>query len=368
MNTELPPGAGGIIQETIAEGLLSVGPGASPPTLPVPTTTAAAVGVWGFVGPIIEMPDQTSSPPISCGVYGQGGVIGSNGYTGTISNPDPNGDGVIGFGGSNGVHGLSVTGTGTGGTSTSGAGVAGFSTSGYGVMGTSTSDVGVMGTCNGATYGVYGTCDKGVGVRGDTVDGNAGVVGVSTGKGLAGQFNGAVAINGTTTIGGTAQVNGNVSVSGNITSTGTITATTDVIITGGSDCAEHFDTSDEASAQPGTILVIDDDGSLRQSERAYDKRVAGVVSGAGEYRPAIVLDRKESARSRVPVALVGKVYCKADADYGPIGVGDLLTTSDRPGFAMKAGDPSKAFGAVIGKALHPLSAGQGLIPILVALQ
>jgi len=35
---------------------------------------------------------------------------------------------------------------------------------------------------------------------------------------------------------------------------------------------------------------------------------------------------------------------------------------------MKTSDPSQAFGAVIGKALRPLAAGQGLIPILIALQ
>jgi hypothetical protein len=35
---------------------------------------------------------------------------------------------------------------------------------------------------------------------------------------------------------------------------------------------------------------------------------------------------------------------------------------------MKATDPTRAFGAVIGKALEPLDAGEGLIPILVALQ
>jgi hypothetical protein len=36
--------------------------------------------------------------------------------------------------------------------------------------------------------------------------------------------------------------------------------------------------------------------------------------------------------------------------------------------AMKAEDPQKAFGAVIGEALRPLGNGQGLIPILIALQ
>ena len=51
-----------------------------------------------------------------------------------------------------------------------------------------------------------------------------------------------------------------------------------------------------------------------------------------------------------------------------IEIGDLLTTSPTPGHAMKADDPLKAFGTVIGKALRPLAAGQGLLPILIALQ
>jgi hypothetical protein len=66
--------------------------------------------------------------------------------------------------------------------------------------------------------------------------------------------------------------------------------------------------------------------------------------------------------------MMGKVYCKADAQYSSIEVGDLLTTSPTPGHAMKASDPLKSFGSVIGKALRPLTAGQGLIPILIALQ
>jgi len=57
-----------------------------------------------------------------------------------------------------------------------------------------------------------------------------------------------------------------------------------------------------------------------------------------------------------------------DAQYSPIEVGDLLTTSPTPGHAMKADDPLKAFGAVIGKALHPLQVGQAVLPTLIALQ
>jgi hypothetical protein len=81
-----------------------------------------------------------------------------------------------------------------------------------------------------------------------------------------------------------------------------------------------------------------------------------------------VLDRQPQQRQRKPVALLGKVFCKADAQFGPIGVGDLLTTSPTPGHAMRADDTRKAFGAVNGKALRPLAEGQGLIPILIALQ
>ena len=70
----------------------------------------------------------------------------------------------------------------------------------------------------------------------------------------------------------------------------------------------------------------------------------------------------------MPIALMGKVYCKVDAQYAPIDVGDPLTTSASPGHAMKALDPNRSFGAVIGKALAPAAEGQSLIPILVSLQ
>jgi hypothetical protein len=160
-------------------------------------------------------------------------------------------------------------------------------------------------------------------------------------NGLAGFFDGKVTINGNLTIG----------------------AGGDVFF---SDFAEDFDIA-EGEVGPGTVMAIEENGTLRPSIRPYDKRVAGVVSGAGDYRPAIVMD-KQAKSSRRPIALVGKVYCKVDAEYSPIEVGDLLTTSTTPGYAMKAQDPDQAFGAVIGKALVPWRSGCGLIPILVALQ
>jgi hypothetical protein len=115
-------------------------------------------------------------------------------------------------------------------------------------------------------------------------------------------------------------------------------------------------------------MVLSSNGMLEMSSLAYDKRVAGVVSGAGDYRPGIVLDERETGAIRSPIALVGKVFCKVDAQFGAVAVGDLLTTSPTPGHAMKTDDPLRAFGTVIGKALRALEEGQGMIPILIALQ
>jgi hypothetical protein len=64
-----------------------------------------------------------------------------------------------------------------------------------------------------------------------------------------------------------------------------------------------------------------------------------IISGAGTYRPALVLDRQVSDGNRVPIALMGKVYCKVDASLAPIEAGDLLVTAPTPGHAMKATEP-----------------------------
>jgi hypothetical protein len=148
---------------------------------------------------------------------------------------------------------------------------------------------------------------------------------------------------------------------------GNVKVTGDIILNGG-DCAEDFDIAGLEAVEAGTVMVIKEDGALKPSDHSYDKKVAGVVSGAGDYKPAIVLDRQDNRKNRASIALVGKVYCKVDAQFAPIEVGDLLTTSPTPGHAMKADDPLRALGTIIGKALRRLDAGQGMVPILVALQ
>ncbi|MEV0032153.1 hypothetical protein [Nocardia sp. NPDC050793] len=135
------------------------------------------------------------------------------------------------------------------------------------------------------------------------------------------------------------------------------------------DAAEDFEVENTAEVAAGMVMVLGEEGKLTPCSAAYDQKVVGVVSGAGRYRPGIVFDRGERSQGRrVPISVMGKVVCRADADYGRIRVGDLLTTSARPGCAMKAVDPARAFGTIIGKALGPLDAGEGLVPMLIGLQ
>jgi hypothetical protein len=149
---------------------------------------------------------------------------------------------------------------------------------------------------------------------------------------------------------------------------GNVIVSGDIKLVGG-DCAEEFDIVDERSkVEPGNVMVIGDDGRLCVSQQAYDKRVAGIVAGTGRRRPGIVLGKSGGRAKRVPIALLGKVLCWVDATYAAIGVGDLLATSPTRGHAMKATDPGRSFGAVVGKALAPLASGQKRIPVLIALQ
>jgi hypothetical protein len=99
------------------------------------------------------------------------------------------------------------------------------------------------------------------------------------------------------------------------------------------DCAEEFELASAEAVEPGTLMSFGIDGSLFPSSEAYDSKVVGVISGAGDYKPGIVLDRRRGG-NRVPIALLGKVYCKVDTEYSAIEVGDLLTTSPTAGHAL----------------------------------
>jgi hypothetical protein len=87
-----------------------------------------------------------------------------------------------------------------------------------------------------------------------------------------------------------------------------------------------------------------------------DRRLCGIVS-----------DGAEPGENGHMVTLGCWAHCKVDADLGAIETGDLLTSSPTPGHAQKVESPAQALGAVLGKALAPLTSGQGVIPVLVSL-
>jgi hypothetical protein len=144
-----------------------------------------------------------------------------------------------------------------------------------------------------------------------------------------------------------------------------------ITIRGGADVAEPFEFSAaEAEVVPGSVVIIDDEhpGKLRLSTHAYDTRVAGIVSGANGVNPGISLHQEGVLEGSRNVALSGRVYVLADAANGPIRAGDLLTTSETPGCAMKVTDHARAQGAILGKAMTGLKAGTGTVLVLVSLQ
>lgn len=314
----------------------------------IPGGTAAGVhGVSKNAGPGVlgESVDGRGVQGISVNNYGVrahsdnlAGLRASSKKVAAIEGWGSEGVGVFGKSDhSNGVHGLSEK-EGVHGESTGGRGVAGFSSTGNGVYGRSESQSGIVGESQ-QWDGVFGISHdpNHAGISGHNWDQH----GNRNQGGLAGWFGGKVV------------VDGDVEVTGDIRLTN-------------ADLAEDFTVHERS--EPGEIMVLTETGILEPCTKAYDKRVAGVISGAGDYKPGIVMDKRQVQANRQPIALMGKVYCRVDAQFGAIEIGDLLTTSSTPGHAMKTTDPFKAFGAVIGKALKPLQTGQGLIPILIALQ
>jgi hypothetical protein len=120
----------------------------------------------------------------------------------------------------------------------------------------------------------------------------------------------------------------------------------------------------------GALVAIDEDapGKVKLSGQAYDQHVAGILSGANGVNSGILLSQKGFNEGGQNVALSGRVYALADASNGPIKPGDLLTSSDTPGYCMKVTDHARAQGAIIGKAMSALPEGKGIVLVLVSLQ
>lgn len=148
---------------------------------------------------------------------------------------------------------------------------------------------------------------------------------------------------------------------GNVTLAGSISATYQ-------DVAEWVPSTQKLQA--GTVVVLDksETNHVLASTRAYDTKVAGVVSA----EPGVILG--VGGEGKLKVATTGRVRVKVDATRSPVEVGDLLVTSEVEGVAMKSvevdlgGVKIHRPGTIIGKALEPLASGTGEILVLLSLQ
>ena len=129
--------------------------------------------------------------------------------------------------------------------------------------------------------------------------------------------------------------------------------TDEIEITGGSDLAEYFESTDEA-IRPGQVVIIDveNPGMVKISDNAFDKKVLGIVSGANGISPGMFMGQTSTiAHGELPIAIAGRVYVEVDESNGEIEPGDFLTTAPVAGKAMKVEDWDQARGAILGKAL-----------------
>jgi hypothetical protein len=275
---------------------------------------------------------------------------------------------VSGFG--HGVYSTSTSGTGVEGitSSISSAGVIGRNATGEAIVGFSSgvSGVGaVVGRSDGAGYGVRGfNTQNGIGVIGQS--------GISGGTGNAAVFQNVNAANGTDVFVVSSNSTANLAVfkaGGNVaridaTGRGFFNGGTQ---TGGADVAEYFDVEgNRNSYEPGDVLVISttSDRKVEKSSTPYSTLISGVFA----TKPGLLLTEKDAVADQlsdmVPMGVIGVIPTKVCLEGGPIKRGDLLVTSSKSGYAMKA-DPAKILpGTVLGKALAEFD-GSGTDKIIV---
>ena len=111
---------------------------------------------------------------------------------------------------------------------------------------------------------------------------------------------------------------------------------------GGADLAEYYYSNTPLEAGDVVAIQPDQPAGIGKSESRYQKNLLGVVS----TNPGLTLG--PVAENAYPIALSGRIPVKITDENGPIRVGDLLTSSSRPGYAMRA----TSAGAVIGRVLN----------------
>jgi hypothetical protein len=153
----------------------------------------------------------------------------------------------------------------------------------------------------------------------------------NVGIGTAGP-NAKLEVNGTFLINQSGTTRVNVDSNGLVTVTGSLNITDNITVNGyirgrPTDIAEMIPAADGEKIEAGDVVVADEK-AVRKSRTAYDAAAIGVVS----TEPGYVLG---SHVDGVPLVLAGRVPVKVTGKGGAIRPGDMLTTSDKPGYAMK---------------------------------
>jgi hypothetical protein len=326
----------------------SIGIGTTTPVWPLHIFSDRKIGSGGYP-PIAVWAESTASNTWG-GVYSVASSLTGNTIALNGEAYSPNGTGVIGQGGQNGVIGAT------------------FGPGGNGVFGVfqplnSNGGGGVIGITNATSGFSYGA-------RGDALGTTGGAVAIFaqtySPDGVAGYFLNRAG--GNIIVGHVGQ-NDDVSVF-RVDGNGTVFADGG-FQSSGADFAESMAVAgDRTKYVAGDLLAIDPTANRRLAlaRQPYSALVAGIYS----TKPGMLATNRKLneivANDEVPLGVVGIVPCKVTAENGPIHVGDLLVTSSTPGHAMKGTDRKRMLGAVVGKALEPLLQGTGVIQVLVTLQ
>lgn len=128
-----------------------------------------------------------------------------------------------------------------------------------------------------------------------------------------------------------------------LVASGLFGATQDVLGLGqGADLAEYYYSNTLLEAGDVVAITPDQDAGIGKSNSRYQRNLLGVVS----TKPGLTLG--PVAPNAYPIALAGRIPVKITNENGAIKAGDLLTSSSRPGYAMRA----TSAGAVIGRVLN----------------
>ncbi len=326
-----------------------------------PSYTSPAVGGKNEGSGVGVLGDASSGS--NAGVLGRSTSSTGRGVQGTASD----GGAVTNYGGyfeAAGSYGRAVEGhaTSTAATTNYGGRFQADGTNGYGVYGYSPTHYGVYGY--GGSRGIYGY------TTGSASEYASGVYGYAS-SGASNGYGGYFTAYGTNAVGIYAYGGASgyaADFRGVVRIRDRSSGDTVMELGSGLDYAEGFDVSEKIEIVPGTVLIIDPEnpGKLKVCSTAYDTKVAGIVAGAQGLGSGV---RLGASRFDNDVALAGRVYCNVDASRSAVKTGDLLTTADLPGYAMKADDYRRAQGAILGKAMEDMEKGRkGQILVLVTLQ